>query len=91
MQNILISKLNATSKMQKSVTELEKLYREKTGANFVIPSTRDRQEKVFTDPCNKIMFFFSLLLLLNFNFYNLFNIGSKRSTICGSILWKRTV
>ncbi|XP_027931663.1 protein BONZAI 3-like isoform X1 [Vigna unguiculata] len=51
-------------KMQKSVTELEKLYREKTGANFVIPSTRDRQEKVlkgqlFVDQyCEKEQFSF---------------------------------
>ncbi|KAH1071582.1 hypothetical protein AAZX31_03G221700 [Glycine max] len=33
-------------KMQKSVADLEKLYKERTGANFVIPSTRHRQEKV---------------------------------------------
>ncbi|RDY04527.1 Protein BONZAI 3, partial [Mucuna pruriens] len=30
----------------KSVADLEKLYNERTGANFVIPSTRHRQEKV---------------------------------------------
>ncbi|KAK8468724.1 hypothetical protein PHAVU_006G096100 [Phaseolus vulgaris] len=51
-------------KMQKSVTELEMLYREKTGANFVIPSTRQRQEKVlkgqlFVDQyCEKEQFSF---------------------------------
>ncbi|KAK7296167.1 hypothetical protein VNO77_50617 [Canavalia gladiata] len=46
MQKLLIPKFIAISKMQKSVTDLEKLYKERTGANFVIPSTRHRQEKV---------------------------------------------
>ncbi|XP_027931702.1 protein BONZAI 3-like [Vigna unguiculata] len=33
-------------KMQKSVADLEKLYKERTGANFVISSKSDRKEKV---------------------------------------------
>ncbi|KAK7284308.1 hypothetical protein RJT34_19053 [Clitoria ternatea] len=33
-------------KMQKSVADLEQLYRERTGANFFKPSTRRRQDKV---------------------------------------------
>jgi hypothetical protein len=40
-------KFVADSKLQKSVADLEKLYHEKTGANFVMPSTRHGQEKVF--------------------------------------------
>ncbi|KAG5044339.1 hypothetical protein JHK87_008254 [Glycine soja] len=51
-------------KVQKSVADLEKLYRERTGVNFVIPSTRHRQEKVlkgqlFVDQyCEKEQFSF---------------------------------
>ncbi|TKY61444.1 BONZAI 3 [Spatholobus suberectus] len=51
-------------KLQKSVADLEKLYKERTGANFVIPSTRHRQEKVlkgqlFVDQyCEKEQFSF---------------------------------
>ncbi|XP_059663482.1 protein BONZAI 3-like [Cornus florida] len=33
-------------KMQKSVTDLEKLHKEKSGANFIIPSARQGHEKV---------------------------------------------
>ncbi|KAL5136031.1 Protein BONZAI 3 [Glycine soja] len=64
MQNTLISKFIAISKVQKSVADLEKLYRERTGVNFVIPSTRHRQEKVlkgqlFVDQyCEKEQFSF---------------------------------
>ncbi|KAJ1417080.1 von Willebrand factor, type A [Sesbania bispinosa] len=51
-------------KMQKSVADLEKLYIEKTGANFFMPSTHHRQEKVlkgqlFVDQyCEKEQFSF---------------------------------
>ncbi|KAK2365108.1 Protein BONZAI 3 [Trifolium repens] len=51
-------------KLQKSVADLEKLYHEKTGANFVMPSTRHGQEKVlkgqlFVDQyCEKEQFSF---------------------------------
>ena len=37
------------SKLQKSVTELEKLNRERIGANFALPSAHHRHEKVFVD------------------------------------------
>ncbi|XP_027188868.1 protein BONZAI 3 isoform X2 [Cicer arietinum] len=51
-------------KLQKSVAELEKLYQEKTGTNFVMPSTHHKQEKVlkgklFVDQyCEKEQFSF---------------------------------
>jgi hypothetical protein len=48
----------AISKMQKSIADLEKLCHERKGANFVMPSKLNGQEKVFIDPCNQITFWF---------------------------------
>ncbi|XP_027351006.1 protein BONZAI 3 [Abrus precatorius] len=51
-------------KLQKSVADLERLYKERTGANFFLPSTSHRQEKVlkgqlFVDQfCEKEQFSF---------------------------------
>jgi hypothetical protein len=47
MENILISEFIANSKLQKSIADLEKLYKESKGANFMLPSTSHKQEKVF--------------------------------------------
>ncbi|GAU11574.1 hypothetical protein TSUD_345650 [Trifolium subterraneum] len=61
---IVTSKFVANSKLQKSVADLEKLYHERTGANFVMPSRRHGQEKVlkgqlFVDQyCEKEQFSF---------------------------------
>lgn len=43
--------------MKKSVAELEKLYNEKTGVNFVIPSNRGH-EKVLVDAGSNFFLFF---------------------------------
>jgi len=43
------SKFVAISKMQKTIADLEKLCNERKGANFVMPSKRKGQEKVFID------------------------------------------
>ena len=89
MQNTLISKFIAISKVQKSVADLEKLYRERTGVNFVIPSTRHRQEKVLVTYA--IELHFCSTPLLNLTLWNFFHVGSEGSTICGSILRKGTI
>lgn len=52
------SKFVAISKMQKSIADLEKLYNERKGANFVVPSKRRGQDKVIIDPCNQIRIWF---------------------------------
>lgn len=42
------------SKLQKSVADLERLYKEKSGVNFVIPSSHLGHEKVFIQACSPI-------------------------------------